>query len=100
MLADPTLELRDGSGALLFQNDDWQENPAHAAQLSALGLALQNPKESGIFATLTPGAYSALLAGKNGGVGIGLWKSMTPMQQPLRNWPTSARAALSRPGTT
>jgi hypothetical protein len=72
VLADPTLELRDSSGVLLFQNDDWQDNSAHAAQLSALGLALQNPKESGIVATLTPGTYSALLGGKNGGAGIGL----------------------------
>jgi hypothetical protein len=71
-LADPTLELRDGSGALLFQNDNWQDDPAQAAQLTALGLAPQNPNESGIVATLSPGAYTAIVAGKNQTTGIGL----------------------------
>lgn len=72
LLADPTLELRDGSGALLFQNDNWQDDQAQAAQLSALGLAPQNSNESGIVATLLPGPYTAVLAGKNQGTGIGL----------------------------
>ena len=72
VLADPTLELRDSNGALLISNDDWQDDPASAAQLSALGLAPQDPKESGIFVSLPPGAFTAILAGKNGGTGIGL----------------------------
>ena len=64
VLADPTLELRGSDGALLMQNDNWQDDPAQAAQLIALGLAPQNPNESGIVATLQPGAYTALMAGK------------------------------------
>ena len=72
VLADPTLELHDGNGALLISNDDWQDDPVQAAQLSAHGLAPQDPKESGIFASLPPGAFTAILAGKNGGTGIGL----------------------------
>jgi hypothetical protein len=71
-LADPTLELRAANGALLFQNDNWQDNPAHAAQLTALDLAPQHPNESGIVATLLPGAYTAIVAGKNQTTGIGL----------------------------
>jgi hypothetical protein len=71
-LSDPTLELRDGSGALLSQNDNWQDDPAQAAQLTALGLAPQNSNESGIVAILQPGAYTAVLAGKNSGTGVGL----------------------------
>ena len=72
-LADPTLELRASNGTLLFQNDNWQDNPAQAAELTTLGLALQDPKESGIVATLQPGAsYTAILAGKNGGTGVAL----------------------------
>jgi hypothetical protein len=71
-LADPILELRDSSGVLLLQNDDWQDT-AIFEQLSALGLGLPNPKESGFVATLPPGAsYTAILAGKNGGTGVGL----------------------------
>jgi plastocyanin len=72
VLADPTLELHDGNGALLITNDDWQDDPTMAGEIAALGLALQEPKESGIFMSLPPGAYTAVLAGTDGGTGIGL----------------------------
>jgi hypothetical protein len=72
VLADPTLELHDSNGAILVANDDWQSDPVSAAQLTANGLALPDSKESGIFISLPPGAFTAILAGKNGGVGIGL----------------------------
>jgi hypothetical protein len=72
VLGDPTLELHDGNGTTLVANDDWLSDPASALQLSASGLALTNPKESGIFTSLPPGAFTAILAGKNGGIGIGL----------------------------
>ena len=71
-LANPTLELRDGNGALVIANNDWQDNPAQAAQLTAAGLAPTNLSESGIATTLPPGAYTALLAGLNNGTGVGL----------------------------
>lgn len=71
-LADPTLELRDQNAALLFSNNDWQDNPAQAAALIAAGLAPSNPSESGIVATLPPGLYTALLTGVNSGTGVGL----------------------------
>ena len=71
-LADPKLELRDGNGALLIANNDWQDNPAQAAELTAAGLAPSNQLESGIATTLSPGPYTALLAGSNDGTGIGL----------------------------
>jgi len=72
LLADPTLELRDGNGMLLIANDNWQDDSASAAQLTVHGLAPQNPFESGIFASLPSGAFTAILAGKNSGTGIGL----------------------------
>jgi hypothetical protein len=71
-LADPTLELRDGNGTLLIANNNWQDDPAQAAELTAAGLAPTNPLESGIAATLSPGLYTALLAGLNNGTGVGL----------------------------
>ena len=71
-LTDPTLELRDNNGSLLVANDNWQDDPASAAQLSAHGLAPSNPNESGIFLELQPNLYTAILGGKNGGVGVGL----------------------------
>lgn len=72
VLADPTLELRDSNGALLVANDDWADDPVSAAKLTAKGLGLSNNKESGIYTTLPPGQFTAILAGKNGGTGIGL----------------------------
>jgi hypothetical protein len=71
-LGDPVLELRDGNGALLIANDNWQDNPPQAAQIIAAGLAPTNILESGIAAALPPGAYTALLAGLNNSTGVGL----------------------------
>jgi hypothetical protein len=71
-LANPTLELRDSHAALVVGNNDWQDDPAQAAELTAAGLAPTNPLESGIAATLPPGLYTALLVGQNNGTGVGL----------------------------
>jgi len=71
-LADPVLELRDGNGAILASNNDWHDNPLQASELIAAGLAPTNDLECGIATTLPPGPYTALLAGLNEGVGVGL----------------------------
>jgi hypothetical protein len=70
VLANPTLELRDGNGALIIANDDWQDNGAQAAEIMAAGLAPSNIKESAIAAVLPPGSYSAHLAGLNCTTGV------------------------------
>jgi hypothetical protein len=72
LLADPVLGLFDANGSSLGSNDDWQSDPVSAAQLTANGLALPNPKESGIFISLPAGQFTAILSGKNVGTGIGL----------------------------
>ena len=73
VMADPTLELHNADGTIMVSNDDWESDPVAAAQLTAHGLALPDPKESGIFTTLAPpGQFTAIVAGKNGGVGIAL----------------------------
>jgi hypothetical protein len=71
-LANPMLELRNSNGALLAANNDWQDNPDQAAEITAAGLAPINNLESGIAATLSPGLYTALLSGLNNGTGIGM----------------------------
>ena len=71
-LADPTLELRDSNGTLLFANNNWQDDSVQASEITAAGLAPTNDLESGIAATLPPGAYTALLAGLNNGIGNGV----------------------------
>ena len=71
-LADPTLELRDGNGAVVMANDNWQDDPSQAAQVTAAGVPPVNVLESAIATSLLPGPYTAIVAGKNGGTGIGL----------------------------
>ncbi len=71
-LADPALELRNGSGALLMQNNNWEDDFFQSAQLVAIGLGLTNPNESGLVTMLERGGYTAILAGKDEGTGIGL----------------------------
>jgi hypothetical protein len=53
----------------LAANNDWQDDPAQAAQLTAAGLAPTNPLESGIAATLPPGPYTAIVRGVGGTTG-------------------------------
>ena len=72
VLADPTLEVRNSNGSLVLTNNDWRDNPAQAAELTAAGLAPTNNLEAAIAATLPPDLYTALLAGLNNGTGIGV----------------------------
>ena len=71
-LADPILELRDRNGELLLGNDNWQDDSAQATQISASGVAPNDPLESAMAVSLPPGHYTTILAGVNGGDGIGL----------------------------
>jgi len=69
-LANPTLELRDSNGLLLQSNDNWKDT--QQAAIEATGLAPQNDPEAAILATLLPGSYTAIAAGKDGTMGVGL----------------------------
>lgn len=71
-LADPTLELRNGNGERIAFNDNWRDDPVQAAAITASGISPAHERESAISATLSPGAYTVILEGKNGGTGIGL----------------------------
>jgi hypothetical protein len=70
-LEDPTLELRNADGALIASDNDWQDNPTQASEITALGLAPPRTLDAAIVATIPPGPYTALLAGRNGGTGVG-----------------------------
>jgi subtilisin-like proprotein convertase family protein len=78
ILADPTLELRDGNGALLRFNNDWrvgsQGFPSQETEIIATGLAPTNDRESAIVATLPANSaqYTAIVSGFDNGTGIGL----------------------------
>jgi hypothetical protein len=69
-LQNPTLELRDGNGALIEANDDWKSDNQQA--ITATGAAPTDDRESAIVRTLSPGAYTALVQGKNNTTGIAL----------------------------
>jgi phospholipase/lecithinase/hemolysin len=69
-LADPTLTLFDGAGNTLMTNDNWRDS--QATEIMATGIPPQNDLESAIVATLPPGHYTAVLAGKNATTGNGL----------------------------
>jgi glucose/arabinose dehydrogenase len=71
-LADPTLELHDSNGTLIRADDNWQDDSTQAAAISAANLAPTNSLESAIIATLPPGGYTAIVAGKNRSTGVGL----------------------------
>jgi N-acetylneuraminic acid mutarotase len=78
-LADPTLELHNGAGALIASNNNWQatiiggvitSNQVSAIQSS--GHAATQPSESAIIATLQPGNYTAIIRGVSNTVGVAL----------------------------
>lgn len=69
-LADPMLTLFDGAGTARITNDDWKHS--QQAEIMATGIPPTSDLESAIVATLAPGRYTAVLASKNGGTGIGL----------------------------
>lgn len=70
VLADPTLELHDGNGALMSFNDNWKDT--QQAEIQATGLPPPNDAESAILATLSPGNYTAIVRGKNNTTGNAL----------------------------
>ena len=69
-LQDPMLELHDSSGAVIASNDNWKDT--QQAEIQASGLAPADERESAIVRTLSPGAYTAIVRGKDCTDGIGL----------------------------
>jgi hypothetical protein len=67
-LNDPTLELHDGQGATIATNDDWQDTQAAAIQNTTI--PPNDPREAAILRDLTPGAYTAVVRGKDGTTGV------------------------------
>ena len=76
VLPDPTLELHDGNGVLIASNDNWKVSDltgqSQETEIRATMLAPVNDLESAIVTSLAPGSYTAVVQGKNNGVGVGL----------------------------
>jgi sugar lactone lactonase YvrE len=69
-LSDPTLELHDGDGTLIAYNDNWKDSDQIA--IEATGIPPSDDLESAIVSTLPAGACTAIVAGRNGGIGVAL----------------------------
>ena len=69
VLQNPTLELVDAFGGRM-SNDDWRAT--QEAEIIATGLAPTDNREAAMVVTLPAGAYTALVRGKDGTVGIAL----------------------------
>ena len=69
-LADPVIELRDSSGALIRSNDNWRSD--QEAEIIATGIPPPNDQESAIVRNLAPGNYTAIVSGVNNTTGVAL----------------------------
>ena len=81
-LADPVLELHNSSGAIVIANNNWQDDPAQAAIITAAGLAPTENLEAAMAATLPSGAYTLLLSGVNNGTGLAVLEVYDTTQAP------------------
>jgi len=78
-LADPTLELHDGTGALIASNNNWASTiiggiitANQVREIQASGYAPSDGRESAIIAFLPPGNYTAIVRGVNNTTGVAL----------------------------
>ncbi|MBA3833624.1 MAG: hypothetical protein H0X34_17375 [Chthoniobacterales bacterium] len=69
-LLDPTLELHDAEGSLIFSNDNWHSD--QEKDIIASTIPPTSDKEAAIVATLTPGNYTATVRGVGNTTGVAL----------------------------
>jgi pectinesterase len=69
-LADPMLQLYDSNGVAIAFNDNWKT--MQQTEIEETGLAPSDERESSIVASLPAGSYTAVLASRDGGSGVGL----------------------------
>jgi hypothetical protein len=70
-LLNPTLELHNQNGALLFSNDNWI-TAANKQEISDTGRAPGSSQESAILTMLAPGNYTAIVRGSGNTTGVAL----------------------------
>ena len=62
--------MHDQTGAVIAANDNWSDS--QQAEIEATGIAPADELESAIVRTLAPGAYTAVVGGKDGATGTAL----------------------------
>jgi sugar lactone lactonase YvrE len=70
LLQDPTIELRNSSGALVNGNNNWKDTQQTA--IAATGAAPTDDRESALLITLGPGSWTVIMRGANNTTGIGV----------------------------
>ena len=80
-LEDPVLELYDGNGTFITANDNWKDS--QQSEIEASGLAPSDDREAMIIRTLLPGAYTAMIRGRDDSTGIGLVEAYDQQQGAL-----------------
>ena len=71
-LQDTTLELRNSNGALVRFNDDWESDPVQRQAIIDTTVPPTDSRESAAVDSLVPGAYTAIVRGKNDTTGVAL----------------------------
>ena len=71
VLTDPVLELYDGTGQLIAENDNWQSG-GQVAQITTTGVAPGHGAEAALVVSLAPGNYTAIVRGANRTQGVAL----------------------------
>jgi hypothetical protein len=69
-LADPTLDIFDSNGTRLASNDNWSSGQFY--EIVNTALTPRDYREAAVIMTLPPGAYTAIVRGKNGTSGVAL----------------------------
>ncbi|PYJ06843.1 MAG: hypothetical protein DMF06_17260 [Verrucomicrobia bacterium] len=69
-LQDTTLELHDSQGGIVASNDNWRDT--QAAEIKATTIPPPDPREAAILRQLAPGAYTAIVRGRNNITGVAL----------------------------
>ena len=70
VMDDPVLELRSADGSLIFENDNWKDDPQQRVLVEGTVFEPEDDRESVIAANLPPGAYTAILSGKDQTSGV------------------------------
>ena len=96
-MQDPMLELHDGNGGLIAQNDNWRTS--QQTEISASSLAPTDDREPAVVSTLQPGNYTAIVRGNASTTGIGLIEFYDLDQPPQADGSTLYITPLRPQGT-
>ena len=75
-LEDPQISIAASNGVEFVSNDDWSSDAAVGAQIASIGATAgafaltANSADAALLITLSPGAYTVQVTGKNGASGI------------------------------